>query len=213
MFKRLMILLTLVFVAGCGEPVPQTGGARILLIGDSMMASNRLAGQSVSKVIEATRGEPVIDRSVPGAMFGSVALQYRNGPWDHVLVNGGGNDLLFGCGCGACGGVINRLVSSDGQSGAIPTLMRRIRADGAKVILVGYLRNPGVNTSIKTCGPAANELERRLQRTAAATPGMTYVSIADLVPNGDRSFQQEDQVHPTAKGSAAIAGRVMAAMR
>ena len=57
-------------------------------------------------------------------------------------------------------------MSKDGQSGKIPSLMRQIRADGAKVILVGYLRNPGVNTSIKSCGPAGNELERRLQRTA-----------------------------------------------
>lgn len=213
MIRTLCILLTLALMAGCGEPVPQDGTARILLLGDSMMASNRVAGRSVADVIEATRGEPVIDRSVPGALFASIALQYRKGPWDTVLLNGGGNDLLFGCGCGACGGAINRLVSQDGQSGAIPTLMRRIRTDGAQVILVGYLRNPGVTASVKACGPAANELERRLQRTAALTPGMTYVSVADLVPSGDRSFQQQDQVHPTAKGSAAIAARMLAAMR
>jgi acyl-CoA thioesterase I len=108
--------------------------------------------------------------------------------------------------------VINALVSKDGQTGKIPTLMRRIRADGARVIYVGYLRNPGVNTSIKSCGPAGNELERRLQRTATLIPGMTYVSVADLVPSGDRSYHQQDQVHPTVKGSAAIARRVMEAM-
>jgi hypothetical protein len=42
--------------------------------------------------------------------------------------------------------------------------------------------------------------------------GMTDVSVADLVPTGDRSYHQQAQVHPTVKDSAAIARRVMGAM-
>jgi hypothetical protein len=82
MGRKFRALIAIVVLSGCVEPVAQQGEARILLLGDSMMASNRLSGQSVSRVIEATRGEPVVDRSVPAALFASISQQYRPGPWD-----------------------------------------------------------------------------------------------------------------------------------
>lgn len=220
---KLLCLAALAMLAGCGEPVPVDGTARVLLLGDSLMSSNRATGQSVADVIEAATGKAVIDRSVPGARIlydlpisGSAGLsipqQYRPGPWDVVVMNGGGNDLLFGCGCGKCSRVLDALVASDGQSGAIPRLVRRIAQDGARVIYTGYLRNPGVATPIKSCGAAGNELDRRMQRLARLVPGMRYVVLADVVPNRDRSFHQGDLIHPSVKGSAAIAGRVLRAM-
>ena len=217
-------LMAVALLFGCGEPVPEGGGARILLLGDSMMAANRGAGRGVADVIEAALGQEVIDRSVVAARYfhvlplsGAAGLrltaQYRPGPWDWVVLNGGGNDLLFGCGCGPCGGVLDRLVAKDGRSGAIPSFVARIRQSGAKVIYVGYLRNPGMATPIKHCGPAGNELDRRLTVMAGFDAGVSFVPMADLVPYGDPGFHQFDRIHPSAKGSAGIGQRIAARIR
>jgi acyl-CoA thioesterase-1 len=42
---------------------------------------------------------------------------------------------------------------------------------------------------------------------------MEFVSLADLVPEGDTSLHARDHVHPSVKGSRAIAARIVAAMR
>jgi lysophospholipase L1-like esterase len=209
---------------GCGEAVTSTTQSRILVLGDSMMASNSVANGTVADGIEAALGEEVIDRSVIGARYfyllplsGAAGLrldaQYRPGKWDFVVLNGGGNDLLFGCGCGKCDGVLNRLVSPDGRTGAIPTFVAKLRASGARVVYVGYLRNPGTATPVKACGPAGNELDRRLGRMAALDSGVDFLAMSDLVPNGDTSFHQFDRIHPSPKGSRAIAQRIAARIK
>jgi lysophospholipase L1-like esterase len=209
---------------GCGEAVTSTTQSRILVLGDSMMASNSVVNGTVADGIEAALGEEVIDRSVIGARYfyllplsGAAGLrldaQYRPGKWDFVVLNGGGNDLLFGCGCGKCDGVLNRLVSPDGRTGAIPTFVAKLRASGARVIYVGYLRNPGTATPVKACGPAGNELDRRLGRMAALDSGVDFLAMSDLVPNGDTSFHQFDRIHPSPKGSRAIAQRIAARIK
>jgi lysophospholipase L1-like esterase len=209
---------------GCGEAVTSTTQSRILVLGDSMMASNSVVNGTVADGIEAALGEEVIDRSVIGARYfyllplsGAAGLrldaQYRPGKWDFVVLNGGGNDLLFGCGCGKCDGVLNRLVSPDGRTGAIPTFVAKLRASGARVVYVGYLRNPGTATPVKACGPAGNELDRRLGRMAALDSGVDFLAMSDLVPNGDTSFHQFDRIHPSPKGSRAIAQRIAARIK
>ncbi len=222
--RVVLLLLALVPLFGCGDAVPTDTQARILLLGDSMMAANAAAGQGVADVIEAEYGQDVIDRSVVGARYfhvlpvsGGMGMtltrQYRAGPWDEVVLNGGGNDLLFGCGCGQCGRILDRLVSSDGRAGAIPSFVATLRRTGARVIYVGYLRNPGTATPIKACGPAGNELDRRLAVMAQFDAGVTFLSMADLVPYGDWSYHQIDRIHPSAKGSKGIADRIVAHLR
>lgn len=216
----LRIFLTALFlVFGCGQAAYCETGDRILLLGDSMMAANRISGQSVAAVIEAAVGQAVNDRSLAGARYfyalpisGKLGLrlteQYRQGPWNWVVLNGGGNDLLFGCGCSKCTKMLDRLVSKDGRSGAIPSFIAKIRQSGAKVIYVGYLRSPGVPSPIRACKPAGNELDKRLTNMARADAGVTFLPMSDLVPNGDRSFHQSDLIHPSAKGSRGIGTRI-----
>ena len=68
MLRPLIALLSLLLLIGCGEVVTSgTKDARILLMGDSMMAANRGSGQSVADGIERQLGEEVIDRSVYAA--------------------------------------------------------------------------------------------------------------------------------------------------
>jgi lysophospholipase L1-like esterase len=214
-------LLSTVFVAlsGCGE-VPANGqSARILALGDSLMASHSISGRSISDTVEKSLGEPVINRSVLGARIiyklpisGAAGLsipkQYLDGDWDWVVVNGGGNDLWLGCGCGPCDRKMNKLISRDGSKGAIPSMVSRLRSSGSKVIYVGYLRSPGVGSPIEHCRDDGNELESRVARLAERDEGTYFLSLADLVPHGDRSFHGIDMIHPSLKASNAIGQRV-----
>jgi acyl-CoA thioesterase-1 len=216
---RLLSLLAPFLLLGCGEPVTKDTSARILLLGDSMFAANAIGAHTVTNGLETALGEEVIDRSVIGARYfyplpfsGAAGMrldaQYRAGKWDWVVMNGGGNDLLFGCGCGACDSMLNRLVTADGKEGAISAYIAKIRTSGARVVYAGYLRNPGFAKPIRACGPAGNELDQRLAKMADLDKGVFFISMADLVPMGDSSYHQFDRIHPSPKGSRAIADRI-----
>jgi hypothetical protein len=125
-------------------------------------------------------------------------------------VNGGGNDLWLGCACSFCTRKMNKLITHDGRSGAIPGFLSEIRQTGAKVIYVGYLRSPGLGSPIEYCKDEGDELERRLDKLAAIDNGLYFLSIADLVPHGDRSYHGIDMIHPSVKASTAIGQRVAA---
>lgn len=214
-----ILALALTSLAGCTESVSRHDTARILLMGDSMMAMHGMTGASVSHGLEQELREPVVDRSVSGARFlyrlpisGAAGLnitkQYREGDWDWVVLNGGGNDILFGCGCGPCAQRLNKLISKDGRKGAIPGFVSRLRRDGAQVLFVGYLRTPGVTSPIEHCVDEGREMDARLARLAALDRGVHFLSLDGLVPEGDRSYHALDLVHPSAKGSAAIAALI-----
>ncbi len=219
--RRVYVFLlgVIAFLAGCGEPVSRGEASRILAMGDSLLAWHGATGHAVSDRLEHYLGEPVTDRSVvgawmiyempiSGAMGLSIPRQYRPGNWDWVILNGGGNDLWLGCGCSFCKNRLNRLISEDGQAGKIPDLVRRVRASGARVIYLGYLRSPGFGSPIEHCRDEGAIFDRRLAAMASLDPGVTFQSLADLVPSGDKSFHAADRIHPSRKGSAAIAQRI-----
>ncbi len=198
----------------------QQGQPRILFMGDSLLAAHAISGRAVSDATAETLGEPVRDRSVVGARIlyrlpisGALGLnigkQYRAGPWQWVVLNGGGNDLWLGCGCARCARRMDKLISADGTGGRIPALVARLRATGARVIWLGYLRSPGVNSPIEECRDEGDELEARLAAMAARDPGTYFLSLADLVPYGDRSYHMADMIHPSLKASREI-GRMVA---
>lgn len=222
MMIRLFSLAALLLVAACGEPV--TRDARILLMGDSLLAFHKGQGRAVSHAIEAELSEPVVDRSVTGARFfyalpisGSAGLnirqQYREGSWDWIVLNGGGNDIWMGCGCGTCGPRLDQLITDDGRGGRIPGFVSTLRATGAQVIFVGYLRTPGVLSPIEGCADEGDEMDRRLTRLAALDDGVHFLPLADLVPHGDRSYHAIDRIHPSQKASRKIGTRVAAIIK
>lgn len=198
----------------------EAAAPRVLVMGDSLMASNRMKGGAVSNALGHALGVKVKDNAVFGARYfyilpltGAAGMridaQFRGGPWDYVVLNGGGNDLLFGCGCGACNRMLDRLVSKDGTKGAIPELVADIRETGARVIYTGYLRTPGVTSPVESCGPLGDRMDARLARMAQAIDGVSFVPLSDLVTkDGDTSFHAVDLVHPSVKGSRAIAARI-----
>lgn len=220
-FLMFLILAVPVFLAGCTEAVPRDQSARILTMGDSLLAWHSGSRASVSDGVERILSEPVVDRSVSGArVFYSlpvsgalgmhISQQYRPGNWDWVILNGGGNDLWLGCGCSWCDNKINRMISKDAKSGGIVDLVTQIRDSGARVIYVGYLRSPGTGSIIEHCRDEGNELERRISRLANQDSGVYFVSLQDLVPHGDRSYHAPDMIHPSPKASRMIAERIAA---
>jgi lysophospholipase L1-like esterase len=210
---------TILALSAPSEVIAQQQKMNILAMGDSMMAANKASGRAVSAILGHTVGANVIDTSVTGAriiynlpLTGSLGLniskQYRTGNWDWIVLNGGGNDLLFGCGCLSCDPKINRLISVNGQKGKIVDLVARLRSTGAQIVYVGYLHSPGVPSPIDHCKDEGLELERRYSAMAAATEGVHFISLLDLVPQGDRTYHGFDMIHPSFKGSKAIARRI-----
>lgn len=184
------------------------------------MASHRISSRSISGSIGRSLGVKVTDRSIVGArmiyklpitgMLGlNIGKQFRKGKWDWVVLSGGGNDLWLGCGCSRCDRKMNKLIDQSGSKGTIPKLVSKIRKTGARVVYVGYLRSPGVGSPIEHCRDEGDELERRLGLLAAKDDGMEFLSLADLVPSGDRSYHAIDMIHPSLKASAEI-GRMVA---
>jgi len=225
MLRTLLFLVTFTGVlAACQDSVSRNQDARILAIGDSLLSWNSALGSSIPDVIEKELGQPVVDRSFGGARMLTrdegdegrglnVPYQYEPGNWDWVVVNGGGNDLLFGCGCGRCGTVMNRLISEDGESGQIPDLIRRIRGEGARVIYPGYLRSPNLLTPIEHCKNDGDELEARIARFAETDAGVFYISMQDIVPPGGLTYFAPDLIHPSRKTSRKVGERLASAIR
>lgn len=197
---------------------------RVLVMGDSFMTSNGSAGYAVPNILARKLGAKVKSTAVAGARYGyrmpitgalgfNISKQFRQDNWDYVVMNGGGNDLWLGCGCMRCQKRLNKLISPDGTKGQIPAAVNRARSTGAKVIYVGYLRSPGLGSPIEHCKKVGSALEARIAVMAKQDPGVSFVSLADLVPYGDSSFHGADMIHPSKKGSAAATSRIVAAIK
>lgn len=199
--------------------VSRNDGPRILAMGDSAMAWHNFSGRSIPDTVARELNEDVSNNAIGGArviyklpISGAagmkIANQYRKGDWDWILVNGGGNDLWLGCGCMACENKMNRMISADGRKGAIPHMLDSLRKTGAQVVYVGYLRSPGAWSPIEHCRDEGDELEARVSRLADILPDVHFVSVADMVPHGDRSYHGVDMIHPSVKASTEIGQRV-----
>lgn len=221
--RLLFLAMFSLFLTGCMETVSrdQSPGIlinqspRILAMGDSLLATHSISGRAVSDYIERALGQKVVDKSVMGASLlyglpitGSLGLriskQYRKGNWDWVVLNGGGNDLWLGCGCHKCERKMRRMISLNGNSGEVPRMVSTLRRTGAKVIYVGYLRSPSVGSPIENCKDEGDEFESRIRKMAADNEGVYFLSLADLVPHGDRSYHGFDMIHPSIKASKVI---------
>ncbi len=199
-------------LSGCAAPQVRTD-KQVLFMGDSLLAWHRLKNASVAQVLRRDLGARVVDRSMIGAGMVSrtgvgIPSQYVAGDWDWVVVNGGGNDLWLGCNCNRCDRRMRAMISPDGRQGTVPEMVDEIRQTGARVLLVGYLRSPGFGSVIEHCRDDGDELERRMQVYAQRTEGVEFLSLKTMVPEGDMSFHGPDRIHPSTKGSTAIARRI-----
>lgn len=218
-FKTLLMICAMVVTAACSTTPRGGEPARVLTMGDSLLAWHGLSRRSVPDRLSLALNEPVVDRSFSGAVMLtettvsgnpklSISSQYKEGNWEWIILNGGGNDLWFGCGCSRCDKSMTRMISYDGTSGNVPDLVAELRATGARVVYIGYLRSPGMGSPIEHCRDDGDAFEARIARMADQMDGVWFLSQADLVPYGDRSFHALDMVHPSMKASDAIARRI-----
>lgn len=216
--SRFLVVIALLFLSACAGPAPEAP-ARIAVFGDSMMAWNGGNRASAPHRLSALLDEPVANYAMSGArithpfpisslMGFDIRRQYRKGDWEIILVNGGANDFFFECGCGFCGRTLNRLIAEDGQSGALPDFLRKLRGTNAQVIYVGYHRSRGLNGPVKACRDELDALDMRVAELAEAEAGIDFVALNDVFPVGDARYYAPDRVHPSRRGSAAIAARL-----
>jgi lysophospholipase L1-like esterase len=218
MISRFSLLILFVFlsVVASQQRAHAQDKPRILAIGDSLMAWHRNESKSIADSLEASLGEPVLNRSISGARIiyglpvtGALGLrissQFRDREqYDWVIITGGGNDLMFGCGCARCERRMNRMITAEADKGDVVSLVQHIRKTGARVIYVGYLRSPEMESPIENCKDEGDTFEARLATLAKQDEGVFFHSIAELVPAGDRSFHGLDMIHPSQKASTII---------
>ena len=116
-------------------------------------------------------------------------------------------DIIL-CGCNRCDKRMDRMISADGRRGEIPHLVWTLRETGAQIVYLGYLRSPGRGSIIEHCRDEGDELERRIGRLSALLDGVHFLPVADMVPEGDRSYHALDMIHPSLKASSEIGGKV-----
>lgn len=137
------IFFLMVLLAGPLQAEP----VRILAVGDSIMAWHKWTGRDIPARVGALLGARVENAAVPGARFSNasgfgravgfdVRAQYRSGPWDVVVINGGANDLLTDCGCGDCDDVLDNLITAD-LTGEVPAFLASVQQSGAQIVWMG----------------------------------------------------------------------------
>lgn len=204
--------------AGWAQQAPsEVAPGPVLILGDSIMAWNEARGTSVADVVAAKLDVTVVSSAVPGARVlaasDAVPDQYRAGTWSWVVVQGGGNDLVEGCGCGACDPQLDRLVAPDGATGAIADLVARIRADGPAVLLWSYYAMPAdAPFPFGRCNDELVEMRVRLERLAARHDRVIVLDGRDVVQPERTWLYDRDRVHPSPAGSRAIGERLAAAL-
>lgn len=203
------ILLCLFLIAGAVRAEPM----HILAVGDSLLAWQKWTGRDIPSVMGRVLGAQVENDAVAGARFSNasglgralgfdVRSQYRRGPWDIVLMNGGANDLLNDCGCSACGPVVDGLIDVN-LDGEVPRFIAQVLRDGARVVWMGYYASAR-SGQFTGCRPFLVEYDARLARLAAATPGLTFVDSEDALDPGDRALFAVDGIHPSPEGARRV---------
>ncbi len=186
---------------------------RVLAIGDSVLAWHKWTGRDIPSVIGDVLGARVDNDAVAGARFSNasalgravgfdVRAQFRRGPWDMVLVNGGANDMLNDCGCGACDGVLDGLLAAD-LTGEVPQFVAEIRATGVQVLWMGYYASAR-SGQFAGCRPYLVQYDARMAQLAEATPGMTFIDSEDVLDPDDRANFAFDGIHPSPRGARRI---------
>jgi lysophospholipase L1-like esterase len=202
-----LVILCLTATPLASEP------ARILAIGDSVLAWHKWTGRDIPSVMGRALGAVVENGAVAGAQFSNpsargravgrdVRAQFRAGPWDIVLINGGANDLLNDCGCGACSRVLDALIADD-LSGEVPRFLAGVLATGAEVVWMGYYAS-NRSGQFTGCRPYLVEYDKRLARLAGRTERLTFLDSETVMNPEQRGLYALDGIHPSPRGARRI---------
>jgi len=192
------------------------GDAHSLAIGDSLLAWNSGQCQSVTDHAGLELGVPIENVAINGTRLlggeGAIPDQYWDDGWDVVYVDGGANDLNGRCFSGE--GTLDRLVSEDGNSGAMPELVDRIRSDGAEVVVIDYYRvSDRAWYGFGDCVEIFDRLSIRYQTMAEQRQGVRFVDLGDVInPEDTPQAYAYDNLHPGPKGAQLAGAHVAQAM-
>ncbi len=194
----------------------------ILVVGDSIMATHGQLCQGVAGHAAVAMGRYVEDHSVGGRRLDhpdhndDIIGQYEPGPWEWVVMTGGGNDMLQECECNveghdeqACMDVLDSLVDLEAGTGEIHDLLATVRADdsnAATVLLLGYYAFTDSSwANFDGCNDYLPELNARYEALAELEDDLVYVATQEVV---DRDLHPEriwlDGIHPSLEGAQAL---------
>ncbi|MGB1236534.1 MAG: SGNH/GDSL hydrolase family protein [Planktomarina sp.] len=108
---------------------------------------------------------------------------------------------------------MDRLISADGQTGTIPTLLRNTKARASRVIYAGYHRSGGLGSAYDRCADELTIIEARIAKLAASTPGLEFADMRTVFPRRDRTYYDTDLIHPSIKGAGAYAAQLADVIR
>ncbi|MDD9715938.1 SGNH/GDSL hydrolase family protein [Dinoroseobacter sp. PD6] len=217
MFRRLQQGLVMALaLAWSGLAAPASASPRIQVIGDSVMTWN--GALAIPAHVAQILGEPVDNNARAGARLRRSTLfvravenQYQNGDWDWVIMNGGANDLNRDCGCNRCEAEVDAMVSADGTRGTWPDLVRGVLAEGARrVLIVGYYGPTGLGGRTDRCADELRVVDARLARFAAEREDVFFVDADPVMGPQTPEFFARDNIHPNARGAAAIGALIAA---
>ena len=202
------------FLAGCaGEGVP--ADATVLAVGDSILAWNREEGASIPEVAGRELDRVVHNVAVSGSWItgdedDAIPAQYVEGSWDWVIADGGANDLNGECECGDCDAVMDTIIAEDARAGEYPVLADRVRAGGARLLVMSYPRlPPGARFGFDRCEAELETLSARQAALAAARDDVFFVDVRPIVDGTDLALFVADQVHPSIAGGE-VMGKAVA---
>jgi acyl-CoA thioesterase-1 len=204
------------------ETLPDAEAPTVLAVGDSIMAMNGQLCQGVAGHAALAMDRAVRDQSLGGRRLDhpdsddDITGQYLEGPWEWVVMTGGGNDLLQECGCNveghdeqACMDVMDSLLDLDAGTGELPDFLAMVRADEANtatVLLLGYYPfTEGSLANFDGCNAYLPELNARYQALAEREEDLVFLPTAELM---DLDAHPEriwlDGIHPSVEGSTAL---------
>lgn len=197
--------------------------AQVQMIGDSILAWHKNSGRSVGDALAQELNQPVMNNARSGARFSAAGLgaafgfdirrQLTPGTFTAIVLDGGGNDLMRECGCNACGGTLDRLISKDATRGEIPAFILPLARSGVAIYWLDY---PAVPTGGGPFSPCIDELAvltDRLQRLADRVPRMTYVSGKAAMDADNPAHYDPDRIHPSPLGAALLARHLAGVMQ
>jgi hypothetical protein len=179
----------------------------VFAIGDSMLEWNEWEQASIPEVAGQLSGMTVKNAAISGAQFlpeDGIPSQYIPGNYKAVLIAGGANDLNDGCVCGGCLSKVDAIIDAAALSGKMVNLVNNVTSNGAQVILIGYYQAlPG--SEFEGCEQERIALNSRYASLAVNRPNVTYIDPTSVMtPTSTPGFYDEDKIHPSASGSAAI---------
>jgi lysophospholipase L1-like esterase len=204
--------------------VPQeTRANKILAVGDSFTAyySKNVSGccQSYAdyasiEIDEFIENDAVGGAQLSGGRYLSIPQQYanamaENGPYDLVILSGGGNDLMKECPITSQPCSVACASKRQEIADEMDALITQMITDGSRVLLVaGVLLS---NFSLAAGSQWYNEcwlMDTSAQEYADSHPNVSYVSTRDLADPDNRADYGLDGVHPSISLNQKIGKRV-----